>query len=47
VVKREASIGLCMAVSNLDGVDLTLVSGYIDAAKAEISCVLTRGMRLL
>jgi hypothetical protein len=47
VVKREASLGLCMAVSYLDGVDLTSVSGYTNAAKAEVSCVPTRVMCVL
>jgi hypothetical protein len=45
VVKGEASIGHYMAVSYLDGVDLTLLSRYIDAAKAELSWVSTRGLR--
>jgi hypothetical protein len=36
VVKREASFDHCQAVFYLDGVDLTLISGYRDAAKAEL-----------
>jgi hypothetical protein len=33
VVKREASIGHCATVFCLDGVDVTLISGYVDVRK--------------
>jgi hypothetical protein len=43
VVKREASICHCARIFCLDGVDLTLISGYVDARKKNSSGSERRG----